>query len=280
MKKLFFLLLTLISVSVKSQIVLEQTPVGNQNVYVMRPSNSADKYIVYRDNNTFTGSDTVRIYNSDWSLYRQVNLPAGFEYNPLQLIQPLAYIVGSDNLFNSDTLIEFLVARNNYLSNYTVSVINELGQTLFTFPDSIQYGAMFLYKINNTFKVYYEVDLSQYPYEGGTKIYSLPGSLPCSQCNIASGIVEPNYSEGISEMKVYPNPFNNSLEINYDFQTHQDNPRLILTDILGRELKSIPLSNQSDRITLNTSDLPKGTVIVSLLGSGRSVISKKVFKIE
>lgn len=274
------MLLLLVSLPAKSQIVAEQTPLGNQNVYVMKTSNSVEKYIVFRGPMTFTGSDTVRIYNPDWSLYRQVNLPAGFEFNPLQTTQPISYLVGSDNLFNSDTLIEFLIGRNNYSSNYTVSVVNELGQTVFTFPDSINYGSMMLYKINNTFKVYYNTYLPQSPSIGETKVYSLPGSLPCSQCNFTSGIVEPNYSEGISEMKVYPNPFNNGLEINYDFQTHQDNPRLILTDILGRELKSIPLNNQSDRITLNTSDIPKGTVIVSLLGSAHSVISKKVIKID
>ena len=80
-------------------------------------------------------------------------------------------------------------------------------------------------------------------------------------------------------MMVYPNPFNNTLQVNYDFPTRQDNPRLVLTDILGRELKEIKLTSQSDNVSINTSDLPKGTIIVSLYG-GQNMISKKVIKID
>jgi hypothetical protein len=160
------------------------------------------------------------------------------------------------------------------LQNYAVSVVNELGQIQFTFPDSISSPNLVLYKIGNEFKVSYQ--LLNY----NNKIFSLPGTLPCSQCNYVSGIVEPNQGGGLSGLNVYPNPFNNSLEINYNFIIKQDNPRIIISDILGREMKTVPLVNQSDRITINTADLPKGAMIVTLYGNSQNPTSKKVIKIN
>jgi hypothetical protein len=88
-----------------------------------------------------------------------------------------------------------------------------------------------------------------------------------------------NYQEPQLDFFVSPNPFNNTLQVNYDFPTNQNNPRLVLTDILGRELKEIKLTGQSDNVSINTSDIPKGTIIVSLYG-GQNMISKKVIKID
>ena len=285
MKKLLYLLVVTLYLSVKSQITLESTPLGKQFVLTMKTSNlSEEKYVVVRDPNStiFNGTDTMWVYNSDWTLYRQLILPVGYEYDLLTSLQPDSYFGGSDNLFNSDSLIEFIVSKQNYNDNYTVSIINEVGQTIFTFPDSIEYGQLRLIKINNVFKITYNVSVFQNgnTNPGNSKVYSLPGTLPCVTCNFTSGIVEPNQVGGLSGLNVYPNPFNNSLEINYNFLSKQDNPRLIISDILGRELKTIQLVNQSDKITLNTTDLPRGTMIVSLYGNNQNPVSKKVIKIN
>lgn len=225
-------------------------------------------------NSLYTSTtDTATIYNNDGTLYRTINLPAGYKLQPAINISCL-----SDKLFNSDTLLEFLGVRDLGFggSANILSVINELGQITFTFPDTAGFiaSSQKLLAINNKFHLHYQGrDFRQY-------YYSLPGSLPCNQCNFVSGLLEPSKGGEISELKVFPNPFNSSLEINYVLLTHEDNPRIILTDVLGRELKSLPLNNQTDKITLSTSDLPKGTIIVSLLSSGQNVISKKVIKID
>ena len=167
-------------------------------------------------------------------------------------------------------MIEYIGCQPTHAGSeyYNFKVFDENGNTVYTFTDTA-YRSVRVLKMGNNFKIQVGFDA----------IYSVPGSLPCDPCGALSGLQDPQNGGGISELRVNPNPFNNSLEINYEFLTRQDNPRLILTDILGRELKSIPLSNQSDRITLNTSDLPKGTIVVSLFG-GQNMISKKVIKID
>lgn len=216
-------------------------------------------------------TDTTTIYNNDGTFYRTINLPTGYKIPPNIYRSFL-----SDKLFNSDTLLEFLGERSLGNAYSILSVINELGQVTFSFPDTATTGTQMinLRTINNKFHL-------QYPgRDPRLYYYLLPGSLPCNQCNFVSGLLEPSKGGEISELKVFPNPFNSSLEINYVLLTHEDNPRIILTDVLGRELKSLPLNNQTDKITLSTSDLPKGTIIVSLLSSGQNVISKKVIKID
>ena len=270
MKKLlfsFFLTLS-VSLSVVGQITLEETlsvGPGQEGLTSFNTSNSGYKYL--SGNNPDSGTDTVTIYNQDWSIRRQVILPVGYYY--LNSI--------SDNLFNSDSLIEFVMVK--VLSNgsgyeWTGSIINELGQIQFTFPDTIRKGGdNEVINFGSVFKFKYLTNNYKY------KIYTLPGTLPCNQCNYSTGLEEPNTGGGIGEMKVYPNPFNNTLQVNYDFPTNQSNPRLVLTDILGRELRERKLTSQTDNVSINTSDLPKGTIIVSLYG-GQNMISKKVIKID
>ena len=267
MKKLLYLLFVTLSLSVKSQITLESTRnvgFGQEGLSVFNTSNLGEKYFTGGSNSSNTTLDTITIYNSDWSLYRQVILPNGYGY----------YGGISDKLFNSDSLIEFLISTPGL--NRTISVINELGQIVFTFPDSTisPDGPNGIINIGNDFKFRYLTNSFQY------RVFSLPGTLPCNQCNFTSGITEPNQGSGLSGLNVYPNPFNNSLEINYNFLSKQDNPRIIITDILGRELRTLPLVNQSDKITINTTDLPRGTMIISLYGNTQNPVSKKVIKID
>lgn len=273
MKKLIPLLLITLSLSVNSQITFYHSQSITQSSFeTFRTSNLGEKYIGW-------SNDTITIYNDDWSVYRNVILPTGYSYTDFLSHTEVTVPSVSDNLFNSDTLLEFLCEiKLPHSQYYTVSVINELGQIQFTFPDSINYGNTIIYTINGTYKVLYYVN--QNLSTDSVKIFSLPGTLPCSQCNSLTGITGPNSGGNLSGLNVYPNPFNSSLQINYEFTTHQDNPRLVLTDITGRELKVISLVNQSDKLVLNTSDLSKGVIIVSLFGDKENPVSKKVIKID
>lgn len=268
MKKLFLLFSFAYSITVNAQITqafsLPQFSYGP-----FTTTSLGEKF--FRINSLYNSiTDTTTIYNNDGTFYRTINLPTGYKIPPDIYLSFL-----SDKLFNSDTLLEFIGERSLGNAYSILSVINELGQITYSFSDTAYLGSQTnLLTINNKFHLHYQGrDFRQY-------YYSLPGSLPCNQCNFVSGLLEPSKGGEISELKVFPNPFNSSLEINYVLLTHEDNPRIILTDVLGRELKSFPLNNQTDKITLSTSDLPKGTIIVSLLSSGQNVISKKVIKID
>ena len=273
MKKLlfsFFLTLS-VSLSVVGQITQDFQLFGNYSNPVterVRTSTMGEKVVVL-----YSNMDTLKLYNSDGSFFKTINLPPNYTYDDLVVLNGMNGVSIpslSDNLFNSDNLLEF-IGHNNITDMY--SIINENGLIIYTFPD-LEITRLLIYKIGTSFKIGYTQSNSN-----SYKQFSLPGTLPCDPCSGLSGLEQPNTGGGLGEMKVYPNPFNNTLQVNYDFPTNQTNPRLILTDILGRELKEIKLTSQSDNVSINTSDLPKGTIIVSLYG-GQNMISKKVIKID
>ncbi len=269
MKKLlfsFFLTLS-VSLSVVGQISLDYTTSSHRGeIDLINTSVNGFKLI----GTSYLG-DTVTIYNINGIVQNTVLLTnSSLVYFSFQRGKFIPSV--SDKLFNSDNQLEFLVQTPVNGGN-VISVMNENGQLQYTFPDTVNsFDFLLLTYYNNQFKLVIKTKDFKY------KFYSLPGTLPCDQCGGISGLEQPN-TGGLGEMKVYPNPFNNTLQVNYDFPTNQSNPRLILTDILGRELREIKLTSQLDNVSINTSDLPKGTIIVSLYG-GQNMISKKVIKID
>jgi hypothetical protein len=131
--------------------------------------------------------------------------------------------------------------------------------------------------LNGNFKLWYYP--RTYAGLGSAQIYALPGSLPCNQCSLSTGIIQPAGTSGKAGLLAYPNPFTNSLEIEYDLLTDQHG-LLKLATIEGKELLSYPLSKQTDKIYLNTNDLPRGTIIVTIYGSNQQAVSTKVVKIK
>lgn len=270
-KALFLLSIFFLSLSVRSQISLQHTLSSgpfDDGLSIFSLSNLSQKYFFSTYNGTPQSIDTISIYNLDWSLYRQVILPNGYIHSGS----------ASDKLFNLDTLIEFTIYKslqNNGGNSVTISVINELGQIQYTFPDTdISNIEGKIIKAGNDFQYQYSTFSNQ------CKVFSLPGSLPCTECNSQiSGIIEPNQDNGLASFNVYPNPFNNSLNIQYHFNQIQDNPRIVISDISGKELQTVQLSTRSGQMTINTSNLPQGNLIISLYGNGNSPISKKVVKV-
>jgi Secretion system C-terminal sorting domain len=275
MKKLLFsfFLALLVSFQMAGQITQEGTYNNIEYQQTVRFSDYGDKYLMVNVTPNINGIPNTYIsnyylYNIDGSLFKTFNFPFNIlipEVNNLS-----DYQLFSDNLFDTDNEIEFLVWNNNQDS---LRLIDEYGNIEYQFPLGESNGIC-LTKVTNSLKLVIN-------YSSPNKnviVYSLPGTLPCDPCSGLNGIAE-SYTGGIGEMKVYPNPFNNTLQVNYDFPTNQSNPRLVLTDILGRELKEIKLTSQSDNVSINTTDLPKGTIIVSLYG-GQNMISKKAIKIE
>ena len=281
MKQLFLLFAITLSLSIKAQITLDH--VQQTEFQKFTTTSLGDKYYTYGGN----PGDTVSIYNTDWSIYRQIKLPLYYSYMSLGISTEMGGNNSgfnipsfSDKLFNSDTLIEFLVYRQQTPSSSdTLSIMNELGQIVYSFPDT-GIASAGLMNVEGNFKIYYETGYNIHSYNFvNVKTYSLPGSLPCNQCSFPTGIVEPNQGGALAGLAAYPNPFNSTLSIEYNLLSAQDG-KLILTTIDGKELRSIHLSNQSDKLVLSTSDLPQGMIIASLYGANQHLISKKLLKIE
>ena len=280
MKKLITLLAVICSLSLNAQITLQTTVPGNI-IYKVSFTNYGDKY--YTLNAPVGGlGDTITIFNSDGSVFKQIDLPNGWDYADYM----------SDNLFNNDSLIEFLAIQQATISGIpchgtwsSFSIMNELGATLFAFPpmDTITCsmpGVPELINIGNNYKLTQSTSYNLYNYASDSNwIYSLTGSIPCNPCGLPTGITEPISNGGKAGLIAYPNPFNNTLAVEYNLPSKQD-AKLILTAVDGRELKTIKLNNQPDKLLLNTADLPRGIILISLYDNNQHLISKKLIKIE
>jgi len=287
-------LIVLASTSVFSfaQITFDYTPPANGPFAKFSTTDLGELYLRNDYNN-----DTLFLYNSDWSLYRAITLPSGHTYINMKVKTSLggSYSYGdqpilsfSDKLFDNDAQIEFLTTTNSSSPDTCyLHVVNELGQVEFTFPLPMNLdllggigieGLPTIYKIGNVFKLWYRE-----PWDANMfarpKIFNLPGTLPCDPCGMINGMTTPGIGGELSGMKAYPNPFNQTLSIEYNFSRPQDG-KIVLLGIDGKELKSINLNNQSDKLTLSTSDLPNGVIIVNLYGKNGNLISKKLVKIE
>jgi Secretion system C-terminal sorting domain len=108
-------------------------------------------------------------------------------------------------------------------------------------------------------------------------------------CTNNTATVPPNYSIGstivtpkpnLSEFKLesYPNPASNKVSINYSLPSESEfvEPALVIYDILGREMKTMPLKEQTGVLELNI-DFPTGNYIYLIKDQfGEVLISKKI----
>jgi hypothetical protein len=292
MRKTILFLLLCVSLISCAQITAVHTISGpvTSNPIVIHLTHYGDKYVEVRGSYIYgagaglhhAAPDTILILNTDFSLFKRIILPdTSCSYVGLnssyyaEAFGPGAFGYGggipsiSDNLFNTDSLIEYVV---KYRTNYSTSVFSETGTLIFSspLPTSGSGSIPGLIKMNNTYYFYAD-----------STIYSLPGSLPCSQCNsFPAGIIEPGAGTDGVNFNAYPNPFNNSLTVQYGFTTMPQNARLVISDILGREMQTLVLTKKVDSINLATSGFSNGTYVVSLYGDSGKPVSTKVIKIE
>jgi subtilisin family serine protease len=88
------------------------------------------------------------------------------------------------------------------------------------------------------------------------------------------GIDEANFSGSFS---IYPNPFSDNATVNYDLSSLKfSNAELHITDMIGKQLKSIPLSGKKNSVTVSRSDLKSGVYFYSLIIDGKTVKTDKL----
>lgn len=93
----------------------------------------------------------------------------------------------------------------------------------------------------------------------------------CDQANSVGEIAPSSLETG----KAYPSPANASVSIPY--QTNVANARMILTDLVGNQVKNVVLDDQSGEVRMEVSDLPNGVYFYRVLGDGeRSAVRSLV----
>jgi hypothetical protein len=89
------------------------------------------------------------------------------------------------------------------------------------------------------------------------------------------------YAEGINNLpdgtlsNAYPNPANNSVSFNYSASQNSD-AKLIIRNVLGTIVREVDITNNSGKLSLNTSELADGVYFYSFLVDGKSQVTKKL----
>ncbi len=80
-----------------------------------------------------------------------------------------------------------------------------------------------------------------------------------------------------TSLEVYPNPANYNTTINYTLASNYSSGKIIIRNMIGQELKSIPISGGSSaKQVVSTSDLPNGVYFYSIVGDGKTISTKKL----
>ena len=78
-----------------------------------------------------------------------------------------------------------------------------------------------------------------------------------------------------NQLKVYPNPSNSYLIIEYELTVSPLNAIIMVSDAGGKIIKTIKLNKQKDQHLMDTRDMKQGIYIATLLLNGRIVESNK-----
>jgi hypothetical protein len=99
--------------------------------------------------------------------------------------------------------------------------------------------------------------------------------LKLDTAGVVSGIANyQNNSEGLSD--AFPNPSANQITIKYNYGATTKNVNLILTDVLGRIVKTIVLNDSKGEKTITVVDLNSGIYFYSLVKDGQTISTKKI----
>ena len=192
---------------------------------------------------TFDENNVLKIYTENHSVYSTINLPvdAGSTLNNIKLF--------TDKLFNSDSLIEFLLVSRNSTGVYKMTLLNENGTILQQFGD--KNDALVVKTLSNTYKLITEKGYSvSGSYYTSKDVYSLTGTLSETQASMVS-----------KKLIAYPNPVKGILNIKNP-SDKRENTKLKVYNISGEMVmqKNIDKENE-DFIKLDVSNLQSGVYI-------------------
>ncbi len=280
MKRASFILGLLISLTLNSQINLENTYPSTSSLTAMsvvRLTKSGYKY-VYTDN----VAKTVKLYNLNHSLWKTMTMtvPSG---------ATLFFGAGniSDSLFNTDAQIEYTYSY--WITNYTTTpatftsgayVMSESGTPLLHIPQCR------ILSVANTgtangWKLLASVDSANKMAVREHRVYSLVGGLPMNTSTGTSTIVNPppppnptittiigeTTSNPVYMSAPIPNPTMGKSVIAYQLPQGQVQSEIVIFDINGKELKRYVVDGNFNTLELDNSDLSSGTYLYQMQGT-------------
>lgn len=91
-----------------------------------------------------------------------------------------------------------------------------------------------------------------------------------------TGVDENDYSA--ASLSNYPNPFSEATTITFDISGANPHQKyeLVVSDVLGKEVRRIPVTTRTSSITLDKNDLRSGLYFYSLVVNGKPVMTNKL----
>ncbi|MEP7127233.1 MAG: T9SS type A sorting domain-containing protein [Chitinophagales bacterium] len=264
MKNTFLFALSLLLMSdADAQIALQYSfpSLNNASFSVIKFGLAGDHYV-----RSDYSTNQITVYNLNQVLIKTINIPASVITQNYQVY----YI--SDNLFDLDSSIEYLVNKPVIPGVYTNTYIVKEDGTILLEVDSASHANYSNPNLISDFvDVYPTPDgtkLILYKKNSGYQVYSLPGSLPCHECT--DGVFTGNFSpdnpdrNGSNLSNPFPNPTNNLTRIDYNLPKGINQGDLIFFNTNGAEVKRFNVSNVFSFIYVSANDLPTGTYFFTL----------------
>jgi hypothetical protein len=258
------------------QITLEHTYTlqgANSGGYLslVKCSSIGDKYSVLD-----RSIPQLKIYNLNHSLYKTINFPA-----PILGAGYLEVMNISDNLFNSDNLLEVAFTYDHYESLLNgsvseVSVIDENSTSLFH-KDSARFSGGYhnaTYSsddfgiIKTTSGLKMVIQNVKYN-DQSIEVYSLPGQMVTA---LLAPKIEP------SKFMIYPNPADSYTKIDFEIENGQTGD-IVIFNAEGKMMKKYNVDDAFGSLLLNSQDLPSGEYVYQLT-TAKGTGAKKVVVIH
>jgi hypothetical protein len=265
------------------QIVMEQsysifkpsTTSKQSGLTLIRLDISGDKYLFYD-----IISKKIKLYNMNNSLFKIISIPHLPRYRSSNTDSTVSIAYISENLFNSDNLIEFVSFDGSYsagggaVSAGSMRIFNEQGNIIFNgdslMPTQKRTATWFGYDGDSDFifNTSSGTKMFLYSYKNNSPsqvVYSLPGSLVASIKN-----------EEIQQKNIlpYPNPTSDKITIAYKLDNNKEG-KLIITDLNGRSLLEYKIDNVFDNVIIDTKSLLAGSYYYTIYSSEKKLTSGK-----
>lgn len=239
MKKLLLSLAIAVANFSFGQITLEHVFPAGETAKVYKNENQTFYFT------TKFESNTINIYNSDYSLYKTINVqsPAGFGTVSFPDADNFQFAI-SKHIFNNDDKLEIVVSFGSGISK--LQIINEDGVIIKNF-DNEYYDydiELFTDKTTNKNKL---VVLNT---TNASEVYILPSS------SLASKEIE--YQKKLS---AFPIPTNKTLNI---FNPVNGANKVEFYDVSGKMVMSKSFNINENRISVEVENLPKGNYIYKI----------------
>lgn len=277
MRKLLLTLAGLFFYCVPSQAQLQ--PV--EHTFPFSPTNVGVASFVHHGKKFMTVESTnliIKFYNLDYTPWKTLDLNAletyfNADYTNFS-IQHL-----SDNLFDTDTSMEMIVALTDANSQVPhLFLINEEMELLHNFGPQNHGNSIVFFDGNYHLMVSNQPNMSWPLYQ--TSVYPLPGYLPCEECTENVDPLKAPNTNGISGSFMMvsdpvPNPSDGSVTISYSLPGKADG-ELVFYNTSGQEVNRVKAASSTTSVQVSKKGLPAGMYYYYLYSDGKKSVGNKM----